>query len=166
MSQAGAGPRGHGWYPFLGARVALPLQLALSEPLIWRMRDMAARLLSAAAASEQAAGGAAAAAGQPDPQQRQHQAAAQQHQAAAADVAVRIRLLSLADLATEVSFQGDPLSRPRRARLNEGGGAPPTPRGRSSRGRGRLRCPSPCILSFDPPPFLSFFFLPCPPPGT
>ena len=60
----------------------------------------------AATASAGALQPAAAAAAAPDRQQ-------QQHQAAAADVPVRIRLLTVADLATEVSFQGDPLSRPR-----------------------------------------------------
>lgn len=109
--------------PCAGVRVSLPLQLALSEPLIWRMRDMAARLSAAAAASSQVeAAGAAAGAGAGDQASSQPQLAlvpaqqqGRQHQAAAADVPVRIRLLTVADLATEVSFQGDPLSRPRRA---------------------------------------------------
>eukprot|EP00887_Chlorella_sp_A99_P001951 scaffold18.g1951.t1 len=112
VSQSGGGARGRGHYPYIGVRCALAVQLALSETLIWRALDAVQRLQQATVAQQQGAHVAAGGNGLSE-SGGQQVAAQHQHEAAAADVPLHIRLLSLADLVTEVSFQGDPLSRPR-----------------------------------------------------
>jgi hypothetical protein len=68
------------------------VQIALSETLIWRMADLLERL------------------------QRHREGIRQSgQQLAAVDAPLRIRLLSTSGLRTSISFQSDPLSRPRRA---------------------------------------------------
>ncbi len=69
------------------------MQLAINEALVWSAYALLERLQRDAAAVA-AAGGTGAA-------------------VAAADVPVRIRLLSVDPLSTQISFQGDPFSRPR-----------------------------------------------------
>jgi hypothetical protein len=69
------------------------VQLAISEALVWSLQELVQRLQrSLAAAAEAGDGGGAV---------------------AAADVPVRIRLLAVDTLRTQISFQGDPFSRPR-----------------------------------------------------
>ena len=92
-------------------------QLAVSEALVWHVADLLQRLqaqqarsLSAAAANGSGGGEAAAEAGAAG-------AAGAGHDTAAADMPLRIGLLHVDDLRAEVSFQGDPLSRPRCAIL-------------------------------------------------
>jgi hypothetical protein len=66
------------------------VQLAISEGLVWSVQELVQRLQANLAGAGE--GGAAV---------------------AAADVPVRIRLLTVESLKTQISFQGDPFSRPR-----------------------------------------------------
>ena len=93
VSVAG-GARGRSYLPLLAVRWPLTVQLAISEGLVWAAHGLFERLLRAAAAD---GGGDAAPGGA----------------VAAADMPVRIRLLAVETLRAQVSFQGDPLSRPR-----------------------------------------------------
>jgi hypothetical protein len=83
------GTRGRAFFPYIGVRCPEDLQVAVSEPIIWRLASMMDQLSRASGPSD---GGA---------------------MQAAADAPVRIRLLVVPDLRLSVSFQGDPLSRPR-----------------------------------------------------
>ncbi|KAL4447306.1 hypothetical protein ABPG77_007339, partial [Micractinium sp. CCAP 211/92] len=87
------GARGRSYLPLVAIRWPVTLQLAINEALVWSAYTLLERLQRDAAAVA-AAGGTGAA-------------------VAAADVPVRIRLLSVDPLSTQISFQGDPFSRPR-----------------------------------------------------
>ena len=78
--------------PWLLGRWPVTLQLAISEALVWSCHQLVLRLQADLEGVAEAGGGATV---------------------AASDVPVRIRLLSVDGLRTEISFQGDPLSRPR-----------------------------------------------------
>ena len=92
----GAGARGRTFFPFIGARVPEDLQVAVSEPLVWRFAAIAEQLMQASGS------GAAGINNGEEPATT-----------AAADVPLRIRHLNFGDTGLNVSFQGDPLSRPR-----------------------------------------------------
>ncbi|KAL4858517.1 Vacuolar protein sorting-associated protein 13C [Chlorella vulgaris] len=79
------GPRGRSYMPLVAVR-----RLAISEGLVWSVQELVQRLQANLAGAGE--GGAAV---------------------AAADVPVRIRLLTVDSLKTQISFQGDPFSRPR-----------------------------------------------------
>lgn len=87
-----------GWPPLAPSaarRWPVVVQLAISESLVWSVQELVQRLqccLTAAGDEGQSA-------------------------VAAADVPVRIRLLTVDSLRTQISFQGDPFSRPRQAPL-------------------------------------------------
>ena len=81
----------------------MSLQLAISEALVWSAAELLRRLQAATEAGGAEAGGAAGGAA----------SAVGGAQVAAADMPVRIRLLAVDDLRTQISFQGDPFSRPR-----------------------------------------------------
>ena len=83
----------------------MTVQLAISEQLMWAAYEFYTRLLRAAAAAGSEGGPGGAGAG------------ATAAVAASADMPVRIRLLAVDSLATRISFQGDPFSRPRCAAL-------------------------------------------------
>lgn len=90
-----AGARGRTFFPFIGGGVPEDLQVAISEPLVWRFAAIAEQLMQAAGAGGGAAG------------------AEEEATTAAADVPLRIRHLNFGNIGLNVSFQGDPLSRPR-----------------------------------------------------
>ena len=97
VSQVGA--RGRSYYPILAVRWPHVVQVAISEPLIWRLAEMAGQLQvgsEAGGGGGEDGGGGGGGGG-----------------VAASDVPLRIRLLSVSSLVTQMSFQGDPLSRPR-----------------------------------------------------
>lgn len=85
-----AGMRGRTFFPFIGAHSPDELQLAVAESLVWRVAAVADTVMQRAGAGN---------AGGPD--------------TAAADIPVRIRLLNVPDIGCNVSFLGEPLSRPR-----------------------------------------------------
>ena len=85
--------RGRTFFPFIGIRSPQEIQLSVSEPAIWRLMEVISQLHLSSDAS---------AADDAHPSRQ-----------TAADVPVRIRLLTLPDVNLNVSFQGDPLSRPR-----------------------------------------------------
>ncbi|KAL4443584.1 hypothetical protein ABPG75_011321 [Micractinium tetrahymenae] len=87
------GARGRSYLPLVAVRWPVALQLAISEALVWSAYELLERLQRDAAAAASAGGAGAA--------------------VAAADVPVRIRLLAVDSLSTQISFQGDPFSRPR-----------------------------------------------------
>ena len=79
------------YYPYIAFRVSRPLQVAVTETLVWRLVEMVERLnLGALAAGEDSSS-----------------------VAASSDSPVRISLVNMSDLAAFVSFRGDTLSRPR-----------------------------------------------------
>ena len=79
------------YYPYIAFRVSRPLQVAVTETLVWRVVEMLERLNLGALA----AGGDSSSV------------------AASSDSPVRISLVNMSDLAAFVSFRGDTLSRPR-----------------------------------------------------
>ena len=89
-----SGTRGRSFMPLAAVRWPLQVQLAISESLAWRLMELGRRV---AAAQARLVG---------DPRGT----------TTAADVPIRIRHLTVGNLGLQVSFQGDPLSRPRRAR--------------------------------------------------
>ena len=79
------------YYPYLSFRVARPLQLAVTETLVWRVVEMTERLdVRSLSASQD-----------------------QKSVATSSDSPVHISLVNMSDLASFVSFRGDTLSRPR-----------------------------------------------------
>ncbi|GAB4822342.1 hypothetical protein N2152v2_009388 [Parachlorella kessleri] len=104
LSKQAGGARGRTFYPYAGLRAPLALQLAVSETLVWRVAEFLQRVQ---ARQQQHTSGTAAGADGP-----QHEPTAL-HDTAAADMPLHIGLLHVDDLRAELSFQGDPLSRPR-----------------------------------------------------
>lgn len=86
VRQVGA-HRGSAFYPTMIVQWPHTVQLAVNEPLVWKTLDMVQRIQD----------------------QMQKDASNQ----ASMDVPLRIRLLSVGKLRSKISFQGDPLSRPR-----------------------------------------------------
>jgi hypothetical protein len=82
------GARGRVLYPAITLHWPHTIQIAISEPLVWRLVEMASQIRPSIT---HAGNGATA----------------------AADAPLRIRLLDVSPLRLQVSFQGDPLSRPR-----------------------------------------------------
>lgn len=79
------------YYPYIALRVSKPLQMAVTETLVWRIVEMNERLnLGAATADADSKTGATT-----------------------SDSPLRIALVNMSDLAAFLSFRGDPLSRPR-----------------------------------------------------
>lgn len=100
VSMQAAGARGRTFYPYVSARAPQKVQLAVHESLIWRVWEVYQQLACTAAGST----------------------AGTSHTAlstAAADVPIRVRLLWVSNMDMRLSFQGDPLTRPR----NVAGGA-------------------------------------------
>ncbi|KAL6781279.1 hypothetical protein ACKKBG_A10495 [Auxenochlorella protothecoides x Auxenochlorella symbiontica] len=108
VTQHTGGARGHAFFPILAVRTPLVMQLAVDEPLIWRAQELLARL-QAAAAGDGAGGGSKGTPGAT----RQPSDAPHHPDTAAADTMLRVRLLSISDLAAQVSFGSNPLARPR-----------------------------------------------------
>lgn len=93
ISQAAPGHRGTTFYPAVVVRWPQTVQIAVSERLVWKLVDIYSRL-------DSHMGG-------------RFNNAVDQSSSAVVDVPVRIRLLTVGALRCRVSFQGDPLSRPR-----------------------------------------------------
>jgi len=97
-----AGARGRTFFPFIGAMCPENIQVAISEPLVWRFASIAQQLAQASSSG----GG-----GKDDESGNLNNTSA--GSSAAADLPVRIRHLNISDIGLNVSFQGDPLTRPR-----------------------------------------------------
>lgn len=86
------GRRGRSFYPFVSVRISEEVQLALSEPIIWRLMEIFAQITESI--------------------HEVSSLSSSSHQVIA-DSPLRIRLLTIPDVDLSVSFQGDPLDRPR-----------------------------------------------------
>jgi vacuolar protein sorting-associated protein 13A/C len=98
-----AGARGRTFYPFIGAMCPENVQVAISEPLVWRFASIAQQLSQASTGSGSAGLGA----------NEDENGNLLNNTSAAADLPVRIRHLNISNIGLNVSFQGDPLTRPR-----------------------------------------------------
>lgn len=100
--------RGRSFFPFIGMRCPESIQLAVSEALVWKLVGIADAFIGRASSSTTVAA----------LQSTNSEASAlpvpvdDRETTAAADVPVRIRLLTIPDVGLNISFQGDPLSRP------------------------------------------------------
>jgi vacuolar protein sorting-associated protein 13A/C len=99
-----AGARGRTFYPFIGAMCPENVQVAISEPLVWRFASIAQQLA-------QASSSGVGAGGKNDNDGTLNTTSA--GSSAAADLPLRIRHLNISNVGLNVSFQGDPLTRPR-----------------------------------------------------
>lgn len=79
------------YYPYIAFRISKPLQIAVTETLVWRVVEMNERLDLAAASGPREG----------------------QTVTTSSDSPLRISLINMSDLAAFVSFRGDTLSRPR-----------------------------------------------------
>ncbi|KAL4527774.1 hypothetical protein Ndes2437A_g02912 [Nannochloris sp. 'desiccata'] len=103
-----AGARGRTFYPFIGAMCPENVQVAISEPLVWRFASIAQQLAQASSSSGVRAGDSKDG-GNGDPNNTSPGSSS----SAAADLPLRIRHLNISNIGLNVSFQGDPLTRPR-----------------------------------------------------
>jgi hypothetical protein len=100
ISQAAPGHRGTTFYPAVVVRWPQTVQIAVSERLVWKLVDIYSRLDSHMG-------------GRVNNAVDLSSMSSSASSSAVVDVPVRIRLLTVGALRCRVSFQGDPLSRPR-----------------------------------------------------
>jgi len=89
-----SGTRGRTFFPYIGAHIPDEIQVAIAESLAWHLATIREALMERFVSPSGGVEG-------------------NRPSTAAADVPVRIRLLSVPDVGLNVSFVGEPLSRPR-----------------------------------------------------